>query len=105
MAPESIAARGKSAVKMIPGTSPSLNLPRTRPWCTGVPQRSRRLSRQASGHVYRARNEIQELSFKGMIDHGGLDINFGHKTILGPDRHHQRKKEQLEQSLETAHTR
>ncbi len=55
--------------------------------------------------VYRARNEIQELSFKGMIDHGGLDINFGHKTILGPDRHHQRKKEQLEQSLETAHTR
>jgi hypothetical protein len=55
--------------------------------------------------VYRARNEIQELSFKGMIDHGGLDINFGRKTIRGPDRHHQRKKEQLEQSLETAHTR
>jgi len=55
--------------------------------------------------VYRARNEMQELSFKGMIDHGGLDINFGHKTILGPDRHHQRKKEHLEQSLETAHTR
>jgi hypothetical protein len=55
--------------------------------------------------VYRERNEIQELSFKGMIDHGGLDINFGRKTILGPDRHHQRKKEQLDQSLETAHTR
>jgi hypothetical protein len=55
--------------------------------------------------VYRGRNEIQELSFKGMIDHGGLDINFGRKTIRGPDRHHQRKKEQLEQSLETAHTR
>ena len=55
--------------------------------------------------VYRERNEIQELSFKGMIDHGGLDINFGRKTIRGPDRHHQRKKEQLEQSLETAHTR
>ena len=55
--------------------------------------------------VYRARNEIQELSFKGMIDHGGLDINFGRKTIRGPDRPHQRKQEQLEQSLETAHTR
>jgi hypothetical protein len=55
--------------------------------------------------VYRERNEIQELSFKGMIDHGGLDINFGRKTIRGPDRHHQRKKEQLEQSLEMAHTR
>jgi hypothetical protein len=40
-----------------------------------------------------------------MIDHGGLDLNFGRKTILGPDRHHQRKKEQLDQSLETAHKR
>jgi hypothetical protein len=55
--------------------------------------------------VYRERNAIQELSFKGMIDHGGLDLNFGRKTILGPDRHHQRKKEQLDQSLETAHKR
>jgi hypothetical protein len=55
--------------------------------------------------VYRERNEMQELSFKGMIDHGGLDINFGRKTILGPDRHHQRKQAHLEQSLETAHTR
>ena len=55
--------------------------------------------------MYRERNAIQELSFKGMIDHGGLDINHGRKTILGPDRHHQRKKEQLEALLETAHTR
>ncbi len=55
--------------------------------------------------VSRERNEMQERSFKGMIDHGGLDINFGRKTIRGPDRHHQRKTEQLEQSLETAHTR
>ena len=55
--------------------------------------------------VYRERNEIQELSFKGMIDHGGLDINFGRKTILGPDRHHQRKQAHLAQSLETVHTR
>jgi hypothetical protein len=55
--------------------------------------------------VYRERNEIQELSFKGMIDHGGLDINFGRKTILGPDRHHQRKQAHLDQSLETVHKR
>jgi hypothetical protein len=55
--------------------------------------------------VYRERNEIQELGFKRMIDHGGLDINHGRKTIMGPDRHHQRKKEQLAQSLETAHER
>jgi hypothetical protein len=55
--------------------------------------------------VYRERNELQEHSFKGMIDHGGLDINYGRKTILGPDRHHQRKKEQLDHALETAHKR
>ncbi len=55
--------------------------------------------------VYRERNEIQELGFKRMIDHGGLDINHGRKTIMGPDRHQQRKKEQLAQSLETAHER
>ncbi len=55
--------------------------------------------------VYRERNEIQEHSFKSMIDHGGLDINYGRKTILGPDRHHQRQAEQLAQSLETAHKR
>ena len=48
---------------------------------------------------------MQELRFKGMIDHGGLDLNCGRKTILGPDRHHQRQQEQLDQSLETAHKR
>jgi chromosome segregation ATPase len=51
------------------------------------------------------RNAIQELSFKSMIDHGGLDINHGRKTIMGPDRHHQRKQEQLEESLEAARAR
>jgi len=55
--------------------------------------------------VYRERNALQELSFQGMIDHGGLDINHGRKTILGPDRHHRRKKDQLEAFLETAHKR
>ena len=55
--------------------------------------------------VYRERNEIQELSFKAMIDHGGLDINHGRKLIVGPDRHQQRKREALEQSLEGARQR
>jgi hypothetical protein len=55
--------------------------------------------------VYRARNEIQERRFKDMIDHGALDINYGRKKIIGADRHHQRKKAQLAQSLETAHKR
>ena len=39
------------------------------------------------------------------IAHGGLDITHGRKTILGPNRHHQRKQAQLEASLETAHER
>jgi hypothetical protein len=55
--------------------------------------------------VYRNRNEIQEHRFKDMIDHGGLDINYGRKTLIGPDRHHQRKKEDLDRSLETARER
>lgn len=55
--------------------------------------------------VYRDRNEIQELNFKAMIDHGGLDINYGRKLIAGPDRHHQRKREGLEKSLESARQR
>jgi len=48
---------------------------------------------------------MQERSFKGMIDHGGLDSNHGRKSILGPDRHHQRQQEHLEVSLETVHKR
>ncbi len=71
----------------------------------GTPQVQDVLEAREWPRVYRERNEIQELSFKGMIDHGGLDINYGRKTILGPDRHHQRKQAQLAQSLETAHTR
>ena len=55
--------------------------------------------------LYRERTAIQELSFKRMIEHGGLDINHGRKTIIGPDRHHQRKQEHLEASLENAHER
>jgi hypothetical protein len=71
----------------------------------GTPKVEEALEVKEWPRVYRERNEIQELGFKRMIDHGGLDINHGRKTILGPDRHHQRKKEQLDQSLETAHER
>src|SRR6266581_1235806 len=55
--------------------------------------------------VYRARTEMQENAFKRMIDHGALDINVGRKTILGPDRHQQRKQDQLDASLESAQKR
>jgi len=55
--------------------------------------------------VYRERTEIQENSFKRMIAHGALDINYGRKKIVGPDRHQQRKRETLEASLQTAQLR
>src|SRR5713101_7624445 len=71
----------------------------------GTPKVEDALEASEWPRVYRERNEIQEHSFKRMIDHGGLDINYGRKTIRGPDRHHQRQAEQLAQSLETAHKR
>jgi hypothetical protein len=49
--------------------------------------------------VYRERSEIQENSFKRMIDHGTLNTNDGRKKIVGPDRHQQRAREQLDQAL------
>jgi len=55
--------------------------------------------------VYRNRTEIQENSFKRMIDHGALDINYGRKKIIGPDRHQQRKRNEMEASLETTQQR
>ena len=55
--------------------------------------------------VYRERNEIQENSFKRMIDHGALKTNDGRKKIIGPDRHQQRAREKLAKKLEAAHKR
>jgi len=71
----------------------------------GTPKVKEALDVSEWPRVYRERNAIQELSFKSMLAHGGLEINDGRKTILGPDRHHQRKQEHLEASLETAHER
>ena len=55
--------------------------------------------------VYRARNEVQEHSFKRMIDHGALNTNYGRKKIVAADRHQQRAREQLEPALATAQKR
>jgi hypothetical protein len=71
----------------------------------GTPQVKKVLETRQWPRVYRERNEIQELSFKRMNDHGALKINYGRKTIIGPDRHQQRKREKLEESLEAAHQR
>ena len=55
--------------------------------------------------VYRERNEMQEHSFKRMIDHGALDSNYGRKRIIGPDRHQQRARAKLDQALEATQKR
>ena len=49
--------------------------------------------------VYRARNETQEKSFKRMIEHGALNVNYGIKKIIGPDRHQMRARVAIEQAL------
>lgn len=71
----------------------------------GTPKVKEALEVREWPRVYRARNAIQERSFKGMIDHGGLDITYGRTTILGPDRHQLRKHAPLAASLQTAHAR
>jgi hypothetical protein len=40
-----------------------------------------------------------------MIDHGALNTNYGRKKIVGPDRHQQRARDKLVQSLEAAQQR
>ena len=71
----------------------------------GTPQVQKTLEPTAWPRVYRERNEMQELSFTRMNDHGALKTNYGRKTILGPDRHQQRKREKLAQSLEVTQQR
>jgi hypothetical protein len=71
----------------------------------GTPKVEEALDVREWPRVYRERNAMQERSFQSMIAHGGLDINHGRKTIMAPDRHHQRKHAHLEASLETAHER
>jgi len=50
--------------------------------------------------VYSRRTEVQENRFKHMINHGALNVNFGIKKIIGPDRHQQRALEALKESSE-----
>jgi hypothetical protein len=55
--------------------------------------------------VYRERSEMQEHSFKRMLDHGALNTNYGRKKISGPDRHQQREQEKRDQALVAAQKR
>ena len=71
----------------------------------GTPQLKATVEVSEWPQLYRERTEIQENSFKRMIDHGALETNYGRKKLVGPDRHQQRKREELEASLETAQQR
>src|SRR5438874_3140659 len=71
----------------------------------GMPQVKETLETSEWPRVYLERNELQEHSFKRMIDHGALNTNYGRKKITGPDRHQQRVREQVEKSLEAAQKR
>ena len=71
----------------------------------GTPKLKAALEATEWPRVYRERTEMQENSFKRMIDHGALETNYGRKKIVGPDRHQQRKHESLAASLETAQQR
>jgi hypothetical protein len=71
----------------------------------GTPRLRDTLAPQQWPQVYRERNEIQENSFKRMIDHGALNVNYGRKTIVGPDRHQQRARAKLEHALEGVQSR
>jgi hypothetical protein len=71
----------------------------------GTPQVEDALETTEWPRVYRERNEIQEHSFKRMNDPGALKTNYGRKKVVGPDRHQQRKREKLDQSLEAAQQR
>ena len=55
--------------------------------------------------IYSNRTEIQENSFKGMIEHAALNTNYGSKIILGPDRHQQRKVQALQEEGDKIETR
>lgn len=55
--------------------------------------------------IYTNRTEIQENSFKRMIDHAALNTNYGTKVILGIDRHQQRKIQALQAESDKIETR
>jgi hypothetical protein len=71
----------------------------------GTPRVKATVAPTAWPQVYRERSELQENSFKRMIDHGALNTNYGRKKIIGADRHQQRVREQLDQALEAAQKR
>jgi hypothetical protein len=71
----------------------------------GTPQVQDALAVTEWPRVYRERNAIQANGFKRLSDHGARNSNDGRKTLVGPDRHQQRAREQRAQSLMPAQQR
>jgi hypothetical protein len=71
----------------------------------GTPKVSDALEPHEWPAVYRNRSELQENSFKRMIAHGALKINYGRKKIWGPDRHQQRRQAEVFAVLDKANTK
>ncbi|MCP4403209.1 MAG: ATP synthase F0 subunit B [bacterium] len=66
----------------------------------GTPKVKARLALEQWPVAYRQRTSIQELRFKEMKAYGALDVNFGTKKIWGPDRHQERKREDLAEAAD-----
>jgi len=71
----------------------------------GTSEISRNFSPLQWPGLYSRRTELQENSFKRMIDHGSLNINFGIKKIIGPDRHQAKAISNVEDKLEGLRTK
>ncbi len=66
----------------------------------GTPKVKERLAPEQWPVAYRQRTALQELRFKEMKAYGALDVNFGTKKIWGPDRHQERKREDLAEAAD-----
>ncbi len=71
----------------------------------GTPQVKATVETTAWPRGDRERHERQEHGFKRLMDQGALTTNDGRKMLVGPDRHQQRVREQLEPSREAAQKR
>jgi hypothetical protein len=59
----------------------------------GTPQVAIRIPPAHWPEVYRQRTHLQEQRFKEMKAYAALDVNFGTKKIMGPDRHQARARQ------------
>ena len=71
----------------------------------GTSEISKKFSPLQWPDLYSRRTELQENSFRRMIEHGSLNINFGIKKIIGQDRHQARAFNTVENQLKGIRTK